>query len=276
MDELLGLLTSHPAMAAAFAAAMLAEYLLGRLNDHDTHDPGETAASFVIAAGNKLIGLATAGLVATPLLWLHAYRLFDIPATSPLTLAALFLAVDLAYYVHHIAMHKLRWLWATHAVHHSSTKLNLTAAVRLGWGGQLTGGVAFYAPLVVIGFHPFAVFGMLAVNLAYQFLLHLADAPHLGPLEHVLNTPRHHQVHHASNDGCLDRNFGGVLIVFDRLFGTFAAVPAGEPLRYGLKLDGISPRNPLAVLTGEWRRLARDVRRARGFKERLKAFISVP
>lgn len=276
MTQLLDLMAQYPAMAAVAAAAMLAEYLIGRLDGHDTHDGGETAASFFIAVGNKAIGLATAGLVAAPLVWLHEFRLLDVSAASPLGFAALFVAVDFAYYVHHVAMHKVRWLWATHAVHHSATKLNLTAAVRLGWGGQLTGGVLFYAPLVVVGFEPIAVFGMLALNLVYQFLLHLARAPRLGPLEWVLNTPRHHQVHHASNDGCLDRNFGGVLIVFDRLFGTFAAAPAGEPLRYGLKLDGVSPRNPFAVITGEWRRLARDVARARGLKARLKALVHVP
>ncbi len=96
---------------------------------------------------------------------------------------------------------------------------------RLGWGGDLTGGFLFYLPLVTLGFHPVAVFGMLGLGLFYQFFLHVACPPSLGPLEWILNTPRHHHVHHASNGEYLDKNFGSVLIVFDRLFGTFAKAP---------------------------------------------------
>src|SRR5581483_2365803 len=100
----------------------------------------------------------------------------------------------------------------------------------LGWGGALAGGFAFYLPLLLIGFRPQGILAMLAISGLYQFFLHAAWAPRLGPLEWVLNTPRHHHVHHAANEVCLDRNFGGILIVFDRLFGTFAGAPA-EPLR---------------------------------------------
>ena len=112
--------------------------------------------------------------------------------------------------------------------HDSPTKLNLTAAIRLGWTGNISGNFLFFLPLVWIGFHPFAVVTMLGINLTYQFLIHTELAPRLGPLEFVLNTPAHHRVHHASNEACLERNYGGMLIIFDRLVRHFRTAPSGR------------------------------------------------
>ncbi|MFG1333219.1 sterol desaturase family protein [Xanthobacter autotrophicus] len=256
-------------------ALMAAEYLFYKVNHVDSHDAGETAASLAIAAGNKIIGALTASLAAVPAILIHQHRLFDIPMQGVAAWAALFLAVEFCYFLHHLAMHKVRWLWATHAVHHSATRLNLSAAVRLGWGGPLTGGLLFYLPLVALGFPPLAVFGVLGAGLAYQFFLHLARPPHLGPLEWVLNTPRHHAVHHASNPSVIDRNFGGVLIVFDRLFGTFAEAPHDEPLSFGVA-GATSSRNPLAIVVREWIALFRDAQRTPGLGGKLRVLFGPP
>jgi len=254
---------------------MLVEYLFHKVNHLDSHDARETAVSLFIAAGGKVIGLVTAGAVLVPAMLVYEHRLFDLSLDRLWLWPVLFVVVDLCYYVHHVAMHKVRWFWATHSVHHSPTRLNLSAAVRLGWGGHLTGGFIFYLPPIALGFSPAAVFGMLGLSLAYQFFLHLARAPNLGLLEWVLNTPRHHQVHHASNDSCLDRNFGGVLIVFDRLFGTFAESPRDEPLRFGLVHTQPSA-NPLRVLFGVWADMACRMRRAHGVRPRLRALFGAP
>jgi sterol desaturase/sphingolipid hydroxylase (fatty acid hydroxylase superfamily) len=250
---------------------MFAECVHGKLYQEDWYDGRETAASFGILLGNQLLGVLVAGAVALPAQWLYQHRLADLRMNSGWAWAGLFLAVEFVYYLHHAAMHHVRWFWASHAVHHSATKLNLSCSIRLSWTGQLSGGFLFHLPLVWLGFPAAAVAGMLGLNLGYQFLLHLARAPHLGPLEWVLNTPRHHQVHHASNDACLDKNFGGVLIVFDRLFGTFAAAPRDEPLRYGLKGVVLASQNPFHIVFHEWRLLARDVKRAATFRGRLRA-----
>lgn len=135
--------------------------------------------------------------------------------------------------------------------------LNLTAALRLGWTGVTTGHFLFFAPLVWLGWPPAAVGAMMAVDLAYQFFIHTELVPSLGPLEWVLNTPRHHAVHHASNETCLDRNYSGMLIVFDRIFGTFAAPPT-EPLRFGL-VGHATGTAFVTIVFGEWRRLVADV-----------------
>lgn len=254
---------------------MLVEFLFHRLSHDTVYDAGETAVSLAVAIGHKIAAFATAGALVLPTMFVYRHRLFTIPMTSAWAWLALFVAVDFCYYVHHVVMHRVAWFWATHAVHHSPTRLNLSAAVRLGWGGALTGGFIFYLPLVVLGFHPIAIVTMLGFSLSYQFFLHVAKPPHLGPLEWVLNTPRHHQVHHASNGACLDKNFGAVLIVFDRQFGTFAEAPPDEPLRFGIASMPAS-NNPLHVAFGAWAKVIGGARRAKGLAAKTRALLGAP
>lgn len=251
-----------PLFVATVITLMVLEYAASRLAHLETHDAKETAASFVIAIGNRIIRTLEAGLVAVPFLLAYQYRLFDIDLASPLAWVALFLLVEFVYYWHHRASHTVRWLWATHSVHHSPTRFNLTAGIRLGWTAGISGHFLFYVPLVLIGFHPLAIAAVLGANLGYQFFIHSELVPRLGLIEWVLNTPTHHRVHHASNDTCLDKNFGGTLIVFDRLFGTFAAPPENELMRYGLV--GRAPsNNPFTIVFGEWISMIRDLRNSK-------------
>lgn len=113
--------------------------------------------------------------------------------------------------------------------------VDLMPSMRLGWTANISGHFLFYLPLAFPGFHPFAIVAMLVANLGYQFFLRTELSPRLGPFEWMFNTPAHHRIHHASDAACLDKNFGGTLIVFGRLFGTFAHVPEGKPLTYGLR-----------------------------------------
>ncbi|HVX78150.1 MAG TPA: sterol desaturase family protein [Bradyrhizobium sp.] len=239
---------------------MVLEYLLSRLVHHDeeTHDLRESASSLVVSTIHHLLKPLESGIAALPFTFAYDHRLLHFSATDPLAIVSLFLATEFMYYWQHRLSHSIRWMWATHAVHHSPTRLNLTAAVRLGWTGNISGNFLFFIPLAWVGFHPLAILVMLALNLFYQFFIHTELSPRLGPLEWVLNTPAHHRVHHASNEACLDKNFGGVLIVFDRLFHTFAEAPSDEKLRYGLK-GGEPTLNPLRIAFGEWATLIRDM-----------------
>lgn len=256
---------------------MLLEYGLSRLAHHadETHDLSETAATFGVAIGHKIVRALEAGLVAVPYAFVYAHRLFDIDAAGPLRLLALFLAVEFIYYWHHRASHRIRWMWATHAVHHTPTRMNMTAAIRLGWTGTISGNFLFFLPLVWIGFNPIAIVAMLGANLAYQFFIHTEFKPRLGPLEWVLNTPTHHRVHHAANRACIDKNYGGVLIVFDRLFGTFAAPPVGERLRYGVS-GRETTLNPVWIALGEWAAIGRDLRLAATLSDKLRVMFAPP
>lgn len=264
------------AFLALTLVLIFAELIYSRLSGHDDHhDLNETAASVGVAVGDVVSRVLTSGLAAIPFLWLYQYRLFDIPLDNIWSVLALFLGVEFLYYWFHRASHRVRWLWATHSVHHSATHFNLSAAIRLGWTGQLTGAFVFFLPLAWVGFHPVAIGLMLSLGLLYQFFLHTAYDVRLGPLEWILNTPAHHRVHHASNQNCLDKNYGSTLIVFDRIFGTFAQAPPGEPLRFGLK--GRAPsNNPLQIALGEWGHLLRDVRAAPTLVARLKVLLGNP
>jgi sterol desaturase/sphingolipid hydroxylase (fatty acid hydroxylase superfamily) len=269
--------TAHLTVVAIAAGFMVLEYLLSRLAHHhgETHDLAESAASLGVILGQNAVRAIEAGIVSIPFAIAYGHRLFDFDQTTPLAIGALFLATEFVYYWHHRAAHRIRWMWATHAVHHSATKLNLTAAFRLGWTGSISGNFLFFLPLAWIGFHPLAIIGMLSANLFYQFFIHTELAPRLGPLEWVLNTPTHHRVHHASNESCLDKNYGGILIVFDRMFGTFAEAPKDERLRYGL-VGGTRMLNPFRIALAEWIALARDVRRVGSLKAKLRVLFGPP
>jgi sterol desaturase/sphingolipid hydroxylase (fatty acid hydroxylase superfamily) len=252
------------------------ELIYGKLAAHGRdHDLNETVASVGVAIGDLAARTLTSGLAAAPFFLVYAYRLFDIPLDRAWSWGALFVSVEFCYYWFHRTSHRVRWLWATHAVHHSATRFNLSAAVRLGWTGAITGSFVFFLPLALLGFHPVAIATMISVGLLYQFFLHTAIPIGLGPLELVLNTPKHHRVHHASNDSCLDRNYGSVLIVFDRLFGTFAEAPKVETLRYGLK-DRTPSNNPIRIALGEWGLLWRDFRAARNWSDRARVLLDRP
>lgn len=263
------------AIAAIALALMLLEFLAARLERRDSHDLQETLATGFIALGGPVAKLVFAGLAAAPYYVAHQYRLFDLPIDSVWAALALFLGMEFCYYWMHRASHTVRWMWATHRVHHSATKFNLTAALRLGWTGALSGLPLFFLPLVWIGFPPLAVVAAVGLNLLYQFILHTERPISFGPLEWILNTPTHHRAHHASNDGCLDKNYGGVLIVFDRLFGTFVAPPAEETLYFGLK-GAERTDNPLRILFDEWLAIARDAGRARSTAALGRALFGPP
>jgi sterol desaturase/sphingolipid hydroxylase (fatty acid hydroxylase superfamily) len=276
--DIVPLLSDRPFRSLIIATGlgfMVLEYVLGRLTHRDIHDWRESAASFGVALVQNLVRGIEAGIVAIPFVFAYQHRLLDFSATSPLALAGLFFGSEFLYYWQHRASHRIRWMWATHRVHHSPTRLNLTAAIRLGWTGNISGNFLFFLPLAWIGFHPFAIVAMLGINLFYQFFIHSEFGPRLGPLELVLNTPAHHRVHHASNEACLDKNFGGMLIVFDRLFGTFAAAPKREPLRYGL-VGGTPSFNPVRIALGEWASMLRDARNAQGAGAKFRTLFGPP
>lgn len=233
------------------------------------------AASVADALGRRAVDALGLSLAAPLLAWAYAHRLQTLALSTPLAFLLLFVGQEFFYYWYHRCAHRVRWFWATHAVHHSPNELTLAAALRLGWTGQLTGTALFFTPLVWLGFPPNAVLASVALNLLYQFWLHAPWVPRLGPLEWVLNTPTHHKVHHASNTEYLDCNYGGVLIVFDRLFGTFVDERADVPIRYGLTTP-LRTHNPLRIAFHEWGNLGRDLWAAPSWRGRLRTVFGPP
>jgi sterol desaturase/sphingolipid hydroxylase (fatty acid hydroxylase superfamily) len=182
------------------------------------------------------------------------------------------IGIDLCYYWDHRAGHEIRLLWASHVVHHSSQRYNLSTALRQTWTGEYT--VLFFLPVALLGVPVEIVLACWSINLLYQFWIHTEAIDKLWrPVELVLNTPSHHRVHHGSQSQYLDRNYAGVLIIWDRLFGTFE--PEGEPVVYGLTKN-ITTYNPLRVATHEYVALWRDLRTASSWRHRAGHLLRGP
>ena len=194
------------------------------------------------------------GVIAVSL-WAYDFRLMTIPFAWWAWILCFFID-DLAYYAFHRSAHRVRWFWASHVNHHSSQHYNLSTALRQTWTGFFAISFIFRVPLLFLGFHPAMVAFIGAVNLIYQFWIHTEAIDRLGAAENILNTPSHHRVHHGVQQEYLDKNYGGILIIWDRLFGTFQR--EGERVRYGLTKN-IDTFNPLRIASHEYADIARDV-----------------
>jgi sterol desaturase/sphingolipid hydroxylase (fatty acid hydroxylase superfamily) len=254
----------------AFALLMLIELGLSLAAGFDAYERRDTFASLAMGLGNRIIYAGAGGAILACQLHLYEHRLLDLGGSWwvwPLC----FVAEDFTYFWFHRCSHEVRFLWAAHVNHHSSQRFNLSTALRQSWTTPFTTAL-FYWPLSLLGFHPLMVLTCTAVSLLYQFWIHTELIDRLGWFESVFNTPSHHRVHHGANVEYLDRNHGGILIAWDRLFGTFE--PEREMVRYGLTKN-IDTFDPLRIAFHEWAALARDVRRARTWREAL-GFIFMP
>ena len=251
------------------------EWLVLRRRTSAAYDWRQSLASVGVAAGHRF-AVAVGILALRPVfeaLWTH--RLGTVPMDRPWAIPLLFVGVELAYYWQHRLSHAVRWLWASHAVHHTSEQITVPAAYRLAWTDLVSGTPLFVAPLVVLGFAPVGVLVTVGVVVAYQFWLHTELVPRLGWFDRIFNSPSNHRVHHATNALYAGKNFGGVLVVFDRLFGTYAAEQPGVVPRYG-KVVPLRSHDPLVIAFHEWAALGRDVQRSRSCSEAVRACFGAP
>jgi sterol desaturase/sphingolipid hydroxylase (fatty acid hydroxylase superfamily) len=251
------------AAPAVLLLSLLEAVVLSRREHYDWRAYGVSLFDFV---ARIVVTLFVPLSIASPLIrWVEQHRLTTINVDSVGTVLLLFITLEFFYYWLHRAGHRVRWFWCNHAVHHTPNQLNLGASLRIGMFGKLIGNVVFLLPLVWMGFDLRLVLAALSLNLTYQFWIHATWIPKLGWLEYVLNTPSAHRVHHAANLEYLDANYGGVLIVFDRLFGTYIAERDDLPCRYGL-VHPMTSHNPFTVEFAQWISLARDLARVRSLR----------
>lgn len=258
-----------------FLAAIAIEIFMVKTKHKQFYSGRESLTSLGIFIIHHPIGILFAFIPTGMLIFAWQHRLFTIDLNNWWSISLLFISIEFCYYWYHRAAHQIRWLWATHAVHHSVQYFNLSAAYRLGWTGWLSGNMFFFMPLTWLGFQPIAVTIGLSLNLAYQFWIHTELISKLGILEWVFNTPSHHRVHHASNSEYIDCNYGGVLIIFDRLFGTFIEEkPELSPI-YGLT-HPLTSQNPFKIALHEWERLFRDLLIAKTWRDRFRVILGAP
>ncbi|WGV98938.1 sterol desaturase family protein [Vibrio sp. YMD68] len=275
-------LIAHPeslllVLAPVFLLCMLAEYYLGqkrgRLPENSSYHLKEVLCNFTLAGMHQLSDLLTGLLIANLYIWLFGWKMFDIDMNLA-SFILLMVLQDFFYYWFHRASHRIRWMWAAHVVHHSSERMNFSTAFRQSLMYPLAGMWLFWVPLVVIGFEPSWVIFVVLLNLGLQFFVHTQWVRTLGFLEYVFNTPSHHRVHHGVNAQYIDKNYAGVLIVWDKLFGSFE--PEIEPVRYGISKP-IKSFNPWTVTFTEWRNMFADgFSSSKSLIQKVKVFYSSP
>ncbi len=238
-----------------FVVTVILEAILTVKIKLEEYEFKDAITSIIMGLGNVFISLFTKGIMLGAFWFLYQFKFFTIPFTWWAWAILVFLE-DFIYYWNHRIAHESRFFWASHVVHHSSKKYNLSTALRQTWTGSFYTFI-FWIPLVFIGFHPLMILTQQSISLLYQYWIHTELINKLPKwYEAIFNTPSHHRVHHATNPQYLDRNHAGIFIIWDKLFGTFE--PEVEKPVYGL-VKNIETNNPIKVALLEWYHMFRDV-----------------
>ena len=261
--------------APVFLLMLVLELLTYRYLSDDSelgYQAKDTATSLSMGLG--FLGVEAGWKLVTVGAYVAAYELTPLRLSpeSPWTWVLLFFADDFFYYCYHRSHHEVRILWASHVVHHSSERYNFSTALRQPWTPFTA--LPFWLPLALIGIPPWMIMLQISINLAYQFFLHTERIDKLPRwFEWVFNTPSHHRVHHGIQAPYLDRNYGGILILWDRLFRTFE--PERERVVYGLTTN-VGSFNPVRVAFHEYAAIGRDLRSARSWRDRAGHLLRGP
>lgn len=257
-----------------YALLILGEILLSNWEQRKLYTVGDTIQNIYLMLANMGVDVIMRGITLLVLLGLYSYHIVSWDRTSWYYWLLLFLAEDFIFYWIHRIDHIVRFFWAIHVTHHSSDKFNLTTGFRSSVF-QPVYRFVWFIPLVLIGFEPFDIFVMYSITQIYGILVHTKLVRKMGFFETFLVTPSHHRVHHASNVEYLDKNMGMVLIIWDKLFGTFQPEIDGLPIAFGLYEKKIS-QNPAQVIFHEWIAIWKDVKKVKGFKNKWNYVIQPP
>ncbi len=256
-----------------FVILIFLEIYLSQRMHRENYVLEDAASSLAMGVGNQVIGLFTKGIYLAIFFGIYQFRLFDLGWASWVWVLAFFLE-DLTYYAFHWSSHNCRYFWASHVVHHSSQKYTLATALRQTWTGDLSGSKLFWFWMPLVGFHPLMVFTLMATSLIYQFWIHTELIDRFPKwFEFIFNTPSHHRVHHSSELKYLDSNHAGILIIWDRMFGTFVAEER-TPV-YGIR-EKLNTHNPIRIATHEWSAIVKDLVKPISFSDRLGYVFGPP
>jgi sterol desaturase/sphingolipid hydroxylase (fatty acid hydroxylase superfamily) len=269
--NLLDIESSLATLSLVFLAIVLTEIAVDFFS-RQWRDYRETAANLGIGIVQEFINARLANVFAIAGLSLIAtFSPLKLPINGWTIVLAVLIA-DFLYYWNHRAEHRIRLFWAHHSVHHSSTDFNLTVALRLSWVENFILWI-FYIPMALLGFHPLLILIAVEIVGLYQVWIHNQKIGRLGILESILNTASNHRVHHGANLAYIDKNYGGILIIWDRLFGTYQAET--EKVIYGLTKN-IKTRNPIKINFIEYWRIASDWQRSKRIKDKFLSLFGPP
>ena len=250
------------------------EVLVANAKNISAYKTNDSLGTLGLLTGNILMAVSIKGFTLAFHLFLYEFRVFDLVSLIPIWILWLmtFVLIDFIFYFYHRISHRSRFLWAIHMSHHSSEEMNFAVAYRQAWLGPISK-IPFFMILPLIGLDPtmIAVAGVLST--LWGIVGHTQIINKLGPFEWIFNTPSHHRVHHGSNAQYIDRNYGNLLIIWDRFFGTFE--PENEPVKYGL-VKNVNTFNPIKITFMGWQEIYQDIKDSKSSKEALGHFFGPP
>ena len=254
-----------------FSIVMVVEIIINQRENLGLYKKQDAVFNIFSGLVLLLIGIFFKFIAIIFFQWVYQFRLMELQNSIWVIIVAC-LSCDLIYYLFHRLGHVCRLFWINHVVHHSSKYFNYSVGIRNHFM-HLSYRFLFWAPLCFIGFDPFLVIFIDNCTNLYQFLLHTQLIGKLGPLEWVFNTPSHHRVHHASNKQYIDKNLGGFLIIYDRLFGTFCK--ENEKPVYGITKE-IKSSHPVNLVFHEYWDLMVELRKTKSILTKLKILLANP
>jgi sterol desaturase/sphingolipid hydroxylase (fatty acid hydroxylase superfamily) len=258
-----------------FLLLIAVEFLVGVRRGRNTYRLNDALSSIGLGIMSQLAGVfSTLMAVGIYSAVFDAISLWQLPANALWVWAVALLFYDLCYYWHHRLGHTVALFWAAHVVHHQSEDYNLSTALRQTSSGWL-GGWLFYLPMALLGFPPLVFASVALIDLLYQYWVHTQQIGRLGWFDRWFCAPSNHRVHHAVNDRYLDKNYGGILIVWDRLFGSFEAEDDAEPCLYGTR-GPLRSWNPVWANLEYYAELAKDAWHARRWSDKLRVWFMHP
>ena len=255
-------------------AMILVETLISGLNKKSLYKNKDTLCTSGLLLGNILMGFAIKGATLGLHIFLYQFRIFDLVNIIPLWAMWLmtFILIDFVFYIYHRFSHRVRFLWAIHMSHHSSEEMNFAVSMRQAWLGPISK-IPFFIVLPILGLDPTIIAVAGVISTLWGVVGHTQIVGKLGPLERILNTPSHHRVHHGANSEYIDKNYGNLLIIWDRIFGTFE--PEKAKVKYGL-VNNVNTFNPIKITFMGWQSMMSDIKKAKNYKEVFSTIFGPP
>jgi sterol desaturase/sphingolipid hydroxylase (fatty acid hydroxylase superfamily) len=255
-------------------ALIFFEVFISNWQSKSFYKAGDTYCTSGLLFGNIIMGFVIKSSIVAFHFILYEYRFFDLMSSMPIWLlwVLTFILIDLVFYIYHRMSHRVRFLWTVHMSHHSSEEMNFAVSFRQAWFGPISK-IPFFMVLPVLGLDPLMIAVAGVVSTLWGVVGHTQIIGKLGPLEWVFNTPSHHRVHHGSNPEYIDKNYGNLFIIWDRIFGTFE--PENKPVEYGL-VNNVNTFNPIKITFMGWEKLFKDIRNSESFKETIGLIFGPP
>ena len=263
------------AIGAPIVLAMIfAELLISNWQNKKYYKKEDTLCTIGLLTGNIIVAFSIKGLILAFHFYLYQFNVLELVNILPLWAmwVLTFIMIDLVFYIYHRMSHRVRFLWAIHLSHHSSEEMNFAVSFRQAWFGPISK-IPFFMVLPLLGFDPTIIAVAGVMSTLWGIVGHTQIVGKLGFIEWVFNTPSHHRVHHGSNKQYIDKNYGNLLIIWDRIFGTFE--PEEEPVRFGL-VNNVNTYNPTKITFMAWASMIDDIKNKNNFGEMLNTFIEPP